>query len=824
VTTQKANLYSNSDSYRDSQPDGRLVWQPKLAGILNPIEGWMVLVLLAVALYSVIASIIAVRWVDNGSLLLYMPICGLLVGLVIAKIPRFPQSILHLAACLIGHWLAVWLTSAVAFHIPWIQVLAALRAAFSGQAATMGVVAGKVVFFFYLSFLCFFLGYFGCWLVYRAHLPWLVALVYCSIMLVNLNYVRREWDFLIIVLLGSMLLLIARMSLMAQIAQWRREGLRSDQRWLSSIVERCMLVASIITVLALFFSSSLPVLAQPQSGQAFWSSLEVAWNDVITSHFSFQDLNNVLSSLDQSSGNFFSDQLTIADSVHLPTGEVLNYSDDSNSNPASRSQPHYLEGLTYDLFDGHSWRSNLSNSRTYGIGEPLPIKLHGSDVTGSVTVAITQTPQETKYYIFGPEQPFSFSVPTQIYTDGTIGAWAQQTPLNSGEKYNVAFSTPPMDPNMLSQMPLPSNNQSAWNADPYYIQQKANYLQLPGDLSPNVAQTAKQWTNGANNAYEAMKALEEHFNDTSVFTYSLENQPIPPNKDVVDWLLQTRRGYCTYYASAMAIMGRLLGIPTRVVSGFSQGHFDPQHNMWVVDGSDAHSWVQAYLPNLGWVSFDPTPTFAPNAAPSASAQPTPPPVPTPTSSPVPPPAPTQKPQVTPVATVHAAASSKAPVGSPAKSHNQDQGVLIGITIIGLVLAFLFCLALIVRYWWRRFYTSSIVVSVLFWRFCQIASWIGLGPKVWQTPYEYSSMLSRQFPEHAAPFSRLTRLFVRERWGLPQPTPRKLELTDATYLWTAMRSLVLSRFAQLLQSLQVRNILRLLQSMSQMLKNKDGMVL
>ena len=117
-----------------------------------------------------------------------------------------------------------------------------------------------------------------------------------------------------------------------------------------------------------------------------------------------------------------------------------------------------------------------------------------------------------------------------------------------------------------------------------------------------------------------MKMLEDHFDDTNVFTYSLQNPPIPADKDVVDWLLKTHQGYCTYYATAMVIMGRLLGIPTRVVSGFSQGHFDQGRNVWVVDGNDAHSWVQAYLPNVGWISFDPTPSFNAN---SQSAQPTP---------------------------------------------------------------------------------------------------------------------------------------------------------------------------------------------------------
>ena len=804
MTIQKAKLYSTSVSYHD---DKQLVSQPKYRRALKPAEGWLVLVLLAIALYSVVLSIRVVNWVDSSSLLLWMPACGLLVGLAIAKIPRFPQSILHLAACLIGHWLAVWLTSAVAFHIPWIQVLAVLRVAFSGQMASIGIAAGKVVFFFYLSFLCFFLGYFGCWLIYRAHLPWLVALVYCSIMLVNLNYVRRKMDFLIVVLLGSLLLLIARMSLMRLIAQWSREGMHTtDQHWLRSIIGRCMLVACTITMLALFFASSLPVLAQPESGQVFWSNLQVTWNDLLTSRFSLQDVNNVMSSFRQPSGNFFGDQLTIADSVHLPTGEVLNYRDESGK------QPHYLEGLTYNLFDGHSWRSSVASSRSYGIGEVLPIKLHDADVTESVTVTITQIPHGARDYIFGPEQPLSFSVPTQIYMDGTIGAWTQQTPLYAGEKYNVLFHAPAMDPTVLSQIPLPANNQNTWNADPYYTQQKVNDLEVPSDLSPAVGQTTMQWMQGTDNAYTAMKMLESHFNDTRVFTYSLINEPIPPNKDVVDWLLETHQGYCTYYASAMAIMGRLLGIPTRVVSGFSQGHFDQQRSVWIVDGSDAHSWVQAYLPNVGWVSFDPTPSFAPNAAPSPSTQPTL--LPTPTHMAVPQPAPIAHSAVSPMATVYATSRRNTLSPIAEDHHNQGQGMWIGITIAGLIIALLCGLAAIVCYWWRRFYTSSGVVEVLFLRCCQVASWVGLGPKAWQTPYEYSLMLCQQFPKQAAPLSRLAKLFVRERWGAPRRAPRELEAAEVTYIWNAMRLLVLSRLAQLLRPLRISTIMRLLLAMRQ----------
>jgi transglutaminase-like putative cysteine protease len=604
------------------------------------------------------------------------------------------------------------------------------------------------------------------------------------------------------------------MSLIAQIAQWKREGLRTDQSWLHSIVERCMLVACVITALALLFSSLLPVFAQSERENAFWSDLQVVWSDLTTKHFSMPNLSKVISSL-QPSENSFGDQLTIADSTHLPTSEVLSYRDSSREEVIS--QPHYLEGLTYNLFDGHSWRSSLSSSRTYAAGKALPIDLHGSDVTGSVMVTLTQLPQETKYYIFGPEQPFSFSVPTRIYWDGTIGAWAQQTPLYSGEKYNVSFSAPPTNLNQLSRTPLPASNQSLWNADPYYSQQKANYLQVPDDLSLNIKQTAKQWTQGSTTAYIALKMLEDHFDDTNVFTYSLQNPPIPANKDVVDQLLETHQGYCTYYASAMAIMGRLLGIPTRIVSGFSQGHFDQEHNVWVVDGSDAHSWVQAYLPNVGWISFDPTPTFAANAAPSPSTQPTPPPLPTVMPSP----ATAPRPKASPVPTVSPQSSSRIPAQVKAGNHNQSQGVLIGIMIAGLVLVLLSCLALIGRYWWHRFSARSVVVEVLFWRFCQVARLVGLGPKAWQTPYEYSAMLGQQFPAQASVFSCLTKLFVRERWGIPHPTPRKLEPADAAYVCSAMRSLLLIRLSQLLRSGHVRIISHLLREMIHLFGDKVG---
>src|SRR5713226_7368701 len=239
---------------------------------LTPSEGWLAMLLLMVAVYSIVFSIIFANWVSNSFILLWSAAAGLLASLCIAKIQGFPQAILHLAACLVGHWLSIWLTSAFAFHISWLLLLENLRAVLGGGFNTSASSSSEMVFLFYLTFLSFFLGYFGAWLIYRAHLPWLVALVYCSIMLVNLQYVKSDLSFLTVILLGALLMLIARMQLNNQLAQWMQEGLHTDREWLRNITGRFMQIATLLTIIILPLSLLLPVLDQPSAGMSFWNA------------------------------------------------------------------------------------------------------------------------------------------------------------------------------------------------------------------------------------------------------------------------------------------------------------------------------------------------------------------------------------------------------------------------------------------------------------------------------------------------------------------------------------------------------------------------
>jgi transglutaminase-like putative cysteine protease len=128
-----------------------------------------------------------------------------------------------------------------------------------------------------------------------------------------------------------------------------------------------------------------------------------------------------------------------------------------------------------------------------------------------------------------------------------------------------------------------------------------------------IASLAREWTRNATNPYDQASAIEQRLRDPSSFTYTLNPPDPPPNEwPVVYFLTKSHRGYCQYFASAMGAMLRSLGIPTRVVNGYGPGStraVGNRHGQRVqqVTTSDAHTWVEAYFPGYGWITFEPTP-------------------------------------------------------------------------------------------------------------------------------------------------------------------------------------------------------------------------
>ena len=111
---------------------------------------------------------------------------------------------------------------------------------------------------------------------------------------------------------------------------------------------------------------------------------------------------------------------------------------------------------------------------------------------------------------------------------------------------------------------------------------------------------------GARSPYAAALALEAWFRVGGGFTYT-SHPPVFPDAPLVGFVVQTRAGYCQYFAGAMALMLRYLGVPARVAVGFSSGTYDAKTGVWTVTDHDAHAWVEAWFRGFGWLPFDPTP-------------------------------------------------------------------------------------------------------------------------------------------------------------------------------------------------------------------------
>ena len=124
----------------------------------------------------------------------------------------------------------------------------------------------------------------------------------------------------------------------------------------------------------------------------------------------------------------------------------------------------------------------------------------------------------------------------------------------------------------------------------------------------SVYQAAIGVTSGSRSPYEAAVLLETWFREAGGFTYD-EQPPLPIGGEppLVDFVNNTKRGYCQHYAGAMTLMLRLLGIPSRVAVGFTSGRYDEDDKEWVVSDTNAHAWVEVYFPRFGWIPFDPTP-------------------------------------------------------------------------------------------------------------------------------------------------------------------------------------------------------------------------
>ena len=130
------------------------------------------------------------------------------------------------------------------------------------------------------------------------------------------------------------------------------------------------------------------------------------------------------------------------------------------------------------------------------------------------------------------------------------------------------------------------------------------YLQLP-KLDPRIPALARQIVGRASTPYDQAHAIENYLRQH--YAYTLDLATTTPADPLAWFLFQRRAGHCEYFATAMTVMLRSLGIPARYINGFLPGEYNNVGGDYIIRASDAHSWVEVFFPGYGWITFDPTP-------------------------------------------------------------------------------------------------------------------------------------------------------------------------------------------------------------------------
>lgn len=132
------------------------------------------------------------------------------------------------------------------------------------------------------------------------------------------------------------------------------------------------------------------------------------------------------------------------------------------------------------------------------------------------------------------------------------------------------------------------------------------HLQVPGDLDPRIRELAVEVTADAPTRYDKTAAIRSHL--MGEYLYSTEGGH-DPRDPLADFLFGVKAGHCEYFSTAMAVMLRSIGIPARSANGFLGGEYNEFGDYYLIRESDAHSWVEVFFPDYGWIPFDPTPPF-----------------------------------------------------------------------------------------------------------------------------------------------------------------------------------------------------------------------
>jgi protein-glutamine gamma-glutamyltransferase len=290
----------------------------------------------------------------------------------------------------------------------------------------------------------------------------------------------------------------------------------------------------------------------------------------------------------------FSDHVALGDlgRIRLDPSTALRI--DTIEGAAPRPENAYWRGLAFDRFDGRSW-SVTPDTREFVIG---------SSEMGIAVGSAIQGPRLVQRIIREPViSGVLFSAGRVLRLRGAVGRVERDT---NGGLYAFPTAGERVAYVATSTVELPTERELEADRAELPRDRGERFLQLP-ELSPKVAELAREVTADHRTDAERVRAVERRLRTAGRYTDSPPAQGSETVSPVESFLLDRTEGHCEYFASAMVVLLRSVGIPSRLVNGFAGGETNSILGFTELRQADAHTWVEVHYADAGWVRYDPTP-------------------------------------------------------------------------------------------------------------------------------------------------------------------------------------------------------------------------
>ena len=590
INSELEQLFRPSDTDRYAQPNSIL--EHFLHGY-----SWFSIFLLLIALLAMTHSLENANWVDEMPSIYISTLIGFVAGLItiIFQIKYFSKSLYvgTITTIILSLSTIVWnlkTTNPATANQPYLHINEFLFRIYDWYSAvvTGGISNDPLPFVIILTLTVSLISFYAVLSTIRWKNPWLALLPPGFVLLTNISYLSYSKNVELIIFLFIAILLIVQINFMRSLEKWHVE----HRPWPEHISIQIIFLGIATSFILVTFAWLTPTFNN-------WKPVDTYFENVTSPlQERFEWFNRVFAGVSSKRDlpvHSFGETMPLQASISLSNTDLMEIETISPGN---------FKAAIYDEYTGFGWRTS-DTILVDSSGTTIDAALFGTSLTQSqlreprsLTVTILNPIPNRRLLFHG--EPIASDINTKNVINTQSNDIIGVTPKDR-LKPNMTYTTV----GAISVAPIQSILSTSLDY-PSHI--KEHYLQLPNSLPTSIKMLATDIASTAEHPYISARKIEDHLRRN--YPYTLDVNRPPPRSDVIEnFLFTEKRGYFDHHASAMTILLRTIGIPSRIATGFTldTNSFDTSSKSYKISEIHSWSWPEVYFPELGWIEFNPTP-------------------------------------------------------------------------------------------------------------------------------------------------------------------------------------------------------------------------